>query len=81
MIEFETDSRKIKPGQTFVAIKGFTVDGHDFIESAIQNGATKIVVEEDVNYDVETIKVDSTKEYLKEQLVEKYSKEFNDINF
>ena len=35
MIEFETDSRLIKPGQTFVAIKGHTVDGHDYIEKAI----------------------------------------------
>ena len=80
MIEFETDSRKIKPGQTFVAIKGFTVDGHDFIKSAIEKGATKIIVEEDVNYDVETIKVDSTKEYLKNELVNKYSKEFDDLH-
>ena len=80
MIEFETDSRKIKPGQTFVAIKGFTVDGHDFIESAIEKGATRIIVEEDVNYDVETIKVDSTKEYLKNELVNKYSKEFDDLH-
>ena len=45
MIEFETDSRKVKPGQTFVAIKGFTVDGHDFINSAIEKGATKVIVE------------------------------------
>lgn len=30
MINIKTDSRKIKPGDTFVAIKGLTVDGHDF---------------------------------------------------
>ncbi len=48
MIEFETNSRKIKPGQTFVAIPGFTVDGHDFIESAIENGATKVIREKDI---------------------------------
>ena len=35
MIEFETDSRKVKPGQTFVAIKGLTVDGHNYIQNAI----------------------------------------------
>ena len=40
----------------------------------------KIIVEEDVNYDVETIKVDSTKEYLKNELVNKYSKEFDDLH-
>ena len=43
MINIKTDSRKIKPGDTFVAIKGLTVDGHDFIEKAIELGASKIV--------------------------------------
>lgn len=80
MIEFETDSRKIKPGQTFVAIKGFTVDGHSFIDKAIENGATKIIVEEDVNASVPTVKVDSTKEYLKNELVNKYSSFLDDLN-
>ena len=79
MIEFETDSRKVKPGQTFVAIKGFTVDGHDYIDSAIKNGATRVIVEKDVDCDVETIKVDSTKEYLKNELVNKYSSNFDDL--
>ena len=38
MINIKTNSRKVKPGDTFVAIKGFTVDGHDYIEEAIKNG-------------------------------------------
>ena len=38
MIEIETDTRKIKPGQTYVAITGHTVDGHDFIQKAIDAG-------------------------------------------
>lgn len=80
MIEFETDSRKIKPGQTFVAIKGFTVDGHTFIPDVIQKGAKKIVVEKDVNYDIETIKVTNSKEYLKNELVKNYSSNFKDLN-
>ena len=80
MIEFETDSRKIKPGQTFVAIKGLTVDGHNYIQNAIDKGATKIVVEEDVNYNIETIKVDSTKDYIQKEIVSKYSEYFNDLN-
>ena len=80
MIEFETNSRKIKPGQTFVAIPGFTVDGHDFIESAIENGATKVIGEKDIECSVPYIKVESSKKYLNEQLVEKYSKEFDDLH-
>ena len=80
MIEYETDSRKIKPGQTFVAIKGFTVDGHTFIDKAIENGATKIIVEEDVTASVPIIKVESTKEFLKNELVNKYSGYLKDLN-
>ena len=80
MIEFETDSRKIKPGQTFVAIKGLTVDGHNYIQNAIDKGATKIVVEEDVDYDIETLKVDNTKEYIQEEIVKKYADSINELN-
>lgn len=45
MIELKTDSRKVKPGDTFIAIKNVNTDGHNFIESAIKNGATKIICE------------------------------------
>lgn len=40
-----TDSRKVKSGYIFFAIKGNSQNGEDFIESAIKNGAVKIVVE------------------------------------
>ena len=38
------DSREIKPGQLFWAIEGERFDGHDFIEKAIENGASGIVM-------------------------------------
>lgn len=38
------DSRKVKGGYVFVAIKGHTVDGHDFIAGAIEKGAIALVV-------------------------------------
>ncbi len=41
----EFDSRKIKPGYTFVAVRGQKYDGHDFIEEAIKNGASEIIAE------------------------------------
>ncbi|TXD83481.1 UDP-N-acetylmuramoyl-L-alanyl-D-glutamate--2,6-diaminopimelate ligase [Subsaximicrobium wynnwilliamsii] len=39
------DSRNIKDNDVFVAIKGTTVDGHDFVEVAIKNGAKAVVCE------------------------------------
>lgn len=40
------DSRKVRPGAAFVAVKGTVVDGHQFIDIAVQNGAAAIVCEE-----------------------------------
>lgn len=40
-----SDSRKVKPGWAFVAIRGFAVDGHQFIPQALEQGAVAIVVE------------------------------------
>lgn len=39
------DSRKVIPGSLFVALPGERVDGHDFIESAFQRGASLALVQ------------------------------------
>ena len=78
MLNVKIDSRKVVKGDTFVAIRGNTVDGHDYIEQAISNGATKIICEEG-NYNIETIIVENTTEYLKNYLVENYSKELSTL--
>lgn len=47
-VELYLDSRKInKAGGIFFAIKGENFDGHDFVESALKNGADLAVVKED----------------------------------
>jgi len=38
------DSRQVKPGDAFIAIKGERHDGHDFIPSAIANGASVVLM-------------------------------------
>ncbi len=40
------DSRKVQPADLFVAVRGHTMDGHQFIEKAIRNGASVIVLEQ-----------------------------------
>ena len=37
------DSRDVSPGNIFVALKGVVVDGHNFIQDAIQRGAAAVV--------------------------------------
>lgn len=40
------DSRKVVPGCLFVAVKGTVVDGHDYIEQAVKDGAAAVICEE-----------------------------------
>jgi len=44
--DLQLDSRKVKPGAAFIAVKGAAADGHRFIEKAIENGAAVVVCEE-----------------------------------
>lgn len=41
-----SDSRLVKPGDLFVAYRGFEADGHDFIEPALINGAVAVVLDD-----------------------------------
>lgn len=61
------DSRNITKGSVFIAISGFKVDGHDFIDDVIRSGAKAIVVEKDIDAkDVTVIKVKNTRYALAE---------------
>ncbi len=43
--DLQIDSRKVKKGGAFIAVKGGEVDGHQFIDKAIENGAIAVVCE------------------------------------
>ena len=70
-MDIKIDSRKIKKGDTFIALRGINKDGHDYIEDAIKRGATNIICERG-KYSVNTTIVKDTKEYLKEYLENNY---------
>ncbi|MBP9797311.1 MAG: UDP-N-acetylmuramoyl-L-alanyl-D-glutamate--2,6-diaminopimelate ligase, partial [Chitinophagales bacterium] len=44
------DSRNVKPGYVFVAVKGTAVDGHDFIPKAFELGAVAIIAEHTIEH-------------------------------
>lgn len=43
--DLQIDSRKVRAGSCFIAIKGALSDGHDFIEQALQQGAASVICE------------------------------------
>lgn len=44
--EIENNSKEVKKGSLFIAIKGFDADGHQYIGNAIKKGAIAVMVEE-----------------------------------
>jgi len=63
---FLADSRLVRPGDGFVAFRGENTDGHEFISSAVSNGASLIICEDDsrIPEGVASIRVENTYETL-----------------
>ncbi|MCI5839435.1 MAG: UDP-N-acetylmuramoyl-L-alanyl-D-glutamate--2,6-diaminopimelate ligase [Peptoniphilaceae bacterium] len=61
-----SDSRDVRENYAFVAIKGYEVDGHKFIDNAIKNGAKLIVYTEEIDFreDISYIKVEDARKAL-----------------
>lgn len=55
----KTDSRKVERGDVFIAYRGVDVDGHDFIEKAIEKGAVTVVGEKELNLPISYIRVEN----------------------
>ena len=63
------NSKKVKPGDTFLALEGPYTDGHDYIEEAIDKGAACIITSHG-EYSVKTIITEDTRTYLSNYLKE-----------
>lgn len=64
-IVFATDTRALKPGEVFVAIKGDQFDGNHFVEQALKQGAAFVICENSSKLDGEVVVHDSV-EFLRE---------------
>lgn len=63
--DIKINSKQINKGDIFVCTMGVNADRHDFIDEAIKNGASAIVVSKDnIKADVPVIKVENTNEEL-----------------
>ena len=64
--DIKYNSKEVKKNDLFVALPGIDVDGHNYIDEAIKNGANCIVICKDIEVDddITIIKVDNTRTKL-----------------
>lgn len=55
------DSRQVKPGDLFVCVPGFKVDGHDYAAQAREQGAVALIVQRQLPLDITQVVVDNTR--------------------
>lgn len=74
------NSKNVKNDDVFVAIKGYKVDGHTFIKSALENGAYICIVENFVSENIIQIKVKNTRAALSKISSNFYENPSKDLN-
>ena len=78
------DSREVKSGYLFVALKGRHLDGSDYIQDAIKKGAVAVVTEKGMEVGrfqkIPTIEVAHSREFLAEIAIKYYREPFEGIN-
>ncbi|NNG27672.1 MAG: UDP-N-acetylmuramoyl-L-alanyl-D-glutamate--2,6-diaminopimelate ligase, partial [Ignavibacteriaceae bacterium] len=66
----EYDSRKVENNSLFVAVKGFKVDGHNFIQNALNSGASAIILDDEEFVPEELFKAhDAIKIFVKDSRI------------
>jgi UDP-N-acetylmuramoyl-L-alanyl-D-glutamate--2,6-diaminopimelate ligase len=71
------NSKEVQEGWVFVAIKGSSTDGHNFVQEALSRGASLVFVERDVGIkDERIIKVEDTRKLLGELANEFFGRPF-----
>ena len=68
------DSRQVVPGALFVAVEGFSMDGHRFVPDAIARGAVAVVCGEPVEAEAVVIRVDDPRMALASLAVDFYGR-------
>jgi len=77
------DSRRVRKGHLFVCIEGFKDDGHQYIPTAIENGATALLVQKEVENipeNIAVIRMDNTRyglAYISDIFYDHPSRKFN----
>ena len=79
IIGLTLDSRRVKPGYVFFAVKGFETDGHKYIQKAIANGAVAVVLSDANSLTSPSFDADISKEKTAFILVDDMRKSMSEI--
>jgi UDP-N-acetylmuramoyl-L-alanyl-D-glutamate--2,6-diaminopimelate ligase len=76
------DSRKVQPGDLFVAIRGHSQNGHDYLDEAVSNGAVALVAEEFRAFyeKVSKVRVPDSREALSKIAARFYEEPYNEMD-
>ncbi len=58
------NSRYVKPGGLFIAVKGFKTDGHDYIDDAFERGASAVISEKRIQGNPKVIEVKDSRKAM-----------------
>ncbi len=72
-------SQEVKPGGLFVAIEGGLADGHDFVDDAIQRGASAIVCQKSMRKETVVVEVANTRRALSQIAAAFYRRPSDDL--
>lgn len=64
--DFCIDSRKGKPGDLFICLKGARVDGHDYADKAAENGVSALLIDHEINTNLPCVLVPDTLKALQD---------------
>ena len=70
--DIKTNTKELNKGDLFFCIKGFNVDRHDYVNEALEKGASALVVDHKVNSTLPQIVVDNTNEALSDMAFKFY---------
>lgn len=73
------DSRRVAPGSLFVAVRGSSSDGHDFVPLAVASGAAAVCVDHPVAADIPQLVVPDTRPVMALLAAEVHAHPSNDV--
>ncbi len=74
VVGIEHDSRAVRPGQAFIALRGSTSDGHDYAASTLTAGAAALIVDHSLELDVPQLVVEATRPLMAPLAAEVYGR-------